>query len=508
MPRLNSRGDWCTGIAGAGAYIGTVDAAGRLVPWHSWPAGTAGGHAWVDDETVITQRYDGVGGVEQPRVVAWSTRTRQESLIRNHGASAAAGGGGVWAVFFRNGVTTSTGLALPEAGLGPVGPDGAVAIKTRYHSYGPWMVHERDGSAWQLTAGDAHTIQLLGQGRGCWIEDGQPRAVGVPVPQPITRPFWWLRMVETPEGWWCLYQAEDGRLLLHPATDTVGYEVAPVGSLTYAPDVVRLPTGKLRVIWAVSQGEPEWDLRVRDLDLSAPRVRLVPITPPDDNEPPNNDPPVEEPPVTGRRLTDAERATVQAFADRFGLPALNGDAARAWTRRLCEQMKFSHGEQWSHKRADPGRPPSTDVIAAHNGGRFWGWDVILNQGLAHQSLKLDGEAEDITGQTPIEVDAVDYLAGEKPPEKPPEQPPLDVVEVLKQLVVLQADVRSRLDFLTRHVQTLLERPQGEWGPAVEELKRFHQYEERPQIIAAFNAAAKTIKPKLFGMAPVDDADRA
>lgn len=129
--------------------------------------------------------------------------------------------------------------------------------------------------------------------------------------------------------------------------------------------------------------------------------------------------------------TAQHRQELKRFHAAFGLPSLSGDAARAWTQSLAEHFAYVFNRPaetglpsvvWGTKRGDPGRPRSTDVICTRT--PFIGYDVILNQGLAHQSIILDPDPLDLTGQVFIPVTAKNHLGVVDPPAPPP--PPVHV----------------------------------------------------------------------------------
>lgn len=271
MPRLNSLGNWCAGIGG-----GQISVDGVFVFAHQ-----SGGACWVDDDRVIGQLCAaGAPCITQ----TWNRLTHALVQVAAYGTQNTRANGGVWAIWGDNhGVTTSTGLYYPLSAIGEVGPDGAIAIKTLYQSYGPWDVIEvgatgndaadfLSGKRWQLTPGDASDICLLGAGKAIWKEDGAVRARGLTAPVITTSPFWWLRARQITGTWWVLYQDATGRLLLHPFDSTNGYVVA--SGNTYRPDFVSLGGGIVRVVWAVSEGERPGDIAYRDIDLTSTRIEL------------------------------------------------------------------------------------------------------------------------------------------------------------------------------------------------------------------------------------------
>jgi len=129
--------------------------------------------------------------------------------------------------------------------------------------------------------------------------------------------------------------------------------------------------------------------------------------------------------------TYAHQSLLETFASIFPVPASNppagsnNDACRDWTRRAAEQFAFTFpGEGWGHKRADSGRPPSTDVIATRS--PFLGYDLILNQGAIDGSQRLNDNPSplNLAGQTFIDVTPTNHIGGVVTPPPPP--PPTDL----------------------------------------------------------------------------------
>lgn len=302
MPRLNRTGEfWCSGIAGAGFYVGDFDTRGNARVLHHQD--NAGMRGWFTDDLAITQFGDS-------QVLGINARTGARVAVDGQGASEVQANGGVWAAFTLDGVRTSTGLKFPSAYIGAstgparndcIGPDGQIAIKEKYHSFGPWHVYRSDGSRWLLASGDAANIQLLGGDRAIYRQGWQWFATGdIPVPKPVTAIAWGLKLLETPEGWWLVYQAEDGRVVAHPNGNALGYIL---GSVTdaFGLDALRLADGRFSVIWATTEGENPRDIVTTYFSLSNPRVSVSPEitvapTRPPVTKPPNTVPaPNEEP---------------------------------------------------------------------------------------------------------------------------------------------------------------------------------------------------------------------
>jgi hypothetical protein len=104
---------------------------------------------------------------------------------------------------------------------------------------------------------------------------------------------------------------------------------------------------------------------------------------------------------------------LEAFAERFGLPNNGDENARAWTNNLAEQFAFTFPDEgWGTKKAGPGNPRSTDVIARHLGGNMVGYDTVGNAGIAAARLVSRPE-EMILGapQVFLAVTPKDHLGG-------------------------------------------------------------------------------------------------
>jgi hypothetical protein len=126
---------------------------------------------------------------------------------------------------------------------------------------------------------------------------------------------------------------------------------------------------------------------------------------------------------------------LEQFHNKFGLPSLDGESARAWTMKLAEQFAFSFpDENWGTKSAGGGRPPSTDVIARNCCGGLWGYDVILSQGIAAQTLISQPHTLNLAGQVFISVSPRNHLGNNSSPPPPP--PPVNLEPIYVQLSAL------------------------------------------------------------------------
>ncbi len=171
----------------------------------------------------------------------------------------------------------------------------------------------------------------------------------------------------------------------------------------------------------------------------------------------------------GKLSTDAQ-ALIRRFAEKFPVP-VSEDDCRTWVHRLAEQFRFAYGPGWGHKRADPYRPLSSDVMAYQEAAVFVGYDVILNAGTPDRRLVTDGDSLDLTGQVFVPVEPVDHLGGTVPvptPEPTPTPEPCacrfaatDLSAVLARLEALevrQAAVEASLDDMDAPIVAALTRP--------------------------------------------------
>ena len=107
---------------------------------------------------------------------------------------------------------------------------------------------------------------------------------------------------------------------------------------------------------------------------------------------------------------------------------------RARTQAIAEQCCFELGDNWGHKRADPGRPPSADVFCTAS--PFEGWDWSVPGGIAQFPDSID-----LTGQTFIKVDPINHLGVAEPPESEPPDP-IELNEVWDAIEGLQAQIND------------------------------------------------------------------
>lgn len=431
--RLNSLGEWGAGIGGTAVSWGRPGVPAVIV------AAPAGGTPWMDDDHLIYQVCVATTTMVVPRlaptfeayrremmerhrlrrnppnrrrlprradacrVERYNVRTGVRDTLFDHGANFIEAGGGVGAVWFGTsdpntaGITTTTGLRLPTSGLGPISPDGAMAFKVDYQSWGPWDVVERDGSRWRLTDGDAVQINLLSNRRAVFFGSLGLTSIGVPnITALLPGGVWWLRVVQVRGEWFVLYQHEDGALVLHPFTSTVGYRLAPSGSLTYRPDIFVLGGGgggNVRVVWASQEDEGPDVQRYMDVDTAAPRAELAAPPPP---------PP---PPVTGT-VTIADD-----WGPRIGLAPLTVGMRAIWSDAIARiQWLRSKNGVWQ----DDAEPRDPRVDSDHH-------ITFMEPGhyaIGVRGLDAAGHTLDQTGDSRI------VLVNQEPskPEYPPMHP--------------------------------------------------------------------------------------
>ena len=117
------------------------------------------------------------------------------------------------------------------------------------------------------------------------------------------------------------------------------------------------------------------------------------------------------------------------------------EEARSWTRKAAEQFAYEFPSQgWGHKRADHGRPPSTDVIATRS--PFIGYDLILGQGTAGWAINYQPSPLPLDGQVFIAVTPTDHLWGLTPVPPQPPDPPLPPSDLEARVAKLEAWARA------------------------------------------------------------------
>ena len=276
------------------------------------------------------------------------------------------------------------------------------------------------------------------------MEGFSVRGHGIAVPQVLPGVIWWLRTVFVNGQPWALYQSDaaGARLVLHPYDSLIGYAVTDGGN-SYAPDAVQLPSGVLRVAWAIRQSEAPGEVAIRDIDLAPRRVDLLAFTAPSTVPPPLTPDPKPTPPPTPTvecgTVPAVGQALLKDLAAKF--PALiksaNDDERRAWVLKAAEQLAFSVSPSWGTKRAGEGRPPSKDAIARMVDGALCSWDIV--SGTTRELVFGQGEVMD-AAQRFIPVTPTNHLAGTTTPPPPP--PPADVERLRTRVAELERDLAT------------------------------------------------------------------
>ena len=276
MPRLNHRGDVAAGVGGE---IVSVNKAVVAQP--------AGGTAWVDDNTVVF----GYGPHGDASYGTYACDAQGKNLLRVSDIAPSFnmdGGGGIWAggqapktgAF----VYTSTGQRYAGAGLMCVGPEGSVVVNDYatgrnariYRPDGTVVAIPIVGRAFHMPDPNVIVYGTNDLKAAAWGKSAPKFVSGAAVYSP--------RGIKLPNGdWWICYYAETGnnlgRVLLHPWDSTSGYVITD-GFLAYRHDAVALSQTSVAVTWAGNAGETPDSVVKVIVDLTKPRVEIVPVAPP------------------------------------------------------------------------------------------------------------------------------------------------------------------------------------------------------------------------------------
>ena len=385
MPVFNSRGDVVAGVGTAPVSVNqtAVDTGGR------------GG--WLTDDEAIYNRCPASGC----EVVVYDVRSGQIRQVFGQGANVVNGGGGVWAAWNNTGLYLSDGLHLPQAGSGTVGPDGAVAYCPNYQGGVGIDVREADGRIWRLTDGIVYDLQLLGSGRAIWREGHVVHVANLPPINPPITDAYKPRAAEVNGEWWVCYFSGALGVVARPFASNDGY---PLGlGDKFAHDIIAAGAN-LRVCWAIHEGEFPHEIVQTTLDLTAPRVPLVPPPPepgPDPGPEPGPEPePVERPTATITSYVPTEGRqplTVEAIGEHTG-----GDPPTAieWLWRAVGDPEWAVENVWRH----------TYVLPAGE------WEIGLRV--------RNAGGEDQTSPRLVRVSGGEQ-PGPEPPNPNPEPPPVE-----------------------------------------------------------------------------------
>lgn len=386
--------------------------------------GAGGGTCWLTDDRVLYQRRNSTGS--NYHLESCLTDGSLVEFVAGTGANELRAGHGAWAAWNSTGLFCSSGFARAEAGLLDVSSDGVLAYcPDRSTGLGAILRDLTDDSDVRAVPEcRASGVRLVGS-MLVWTQAGAVRADhdGDPAPPVVVegvvpyapvpvlargwrRTTWWL----VAQHVWIDAGVEHRRLVLHPWDSTTGY-VVHEGGAYYSPDAVCLTEDVVRVAWCATPGEGPTSLRVRDLTLTAPRVRLDRVSTP-------------EPPTMPEQPNHLDLVR-QARAEHDTLPP--GDE-RGWritnrTVYLCNQRETALG-----------LPANFGLLAKTSGTNYTGysldcvmrrtgetWDVL---GDAEGAAKAQWTRTTPTGMTdPAKWRAYVPVALPHPPTEPPTEPP-------------------------------------------------------------------------------------
>jgi hypothetical protein len=446
VPRLNRLGTlWCAGIAGAGFSCGDFvnDRANAKL---SVPR--AGGRAFLNDEEAVTSFHD------EYEIRAYNAQTGEHRYLFTQPVTEVDAGGGIWGVFVafgrpggESGVRVSTGLRLPTSYLGAatgpmrndcIGPDGSVAVRDHYHSLGPWHVYPVNGDPWLLALGDITNVQLLGGQRAIWREGWVWGSHNIETPKPLTRIAWGLKILETPEGTFIVYQAEDGRVVAHLNGESRGYVLGSAVD-AFGIDAIYMADGRFRVVWATTEGEAPDSIVTEHFRPSDPRAELRFGGVVDPPPPPPPPPPQGDKMRVPERIYEIYEQVFNKYPDLFF--SKEDEGRREGHRRALATIKSKRppGHErlvWKTAHSN-GASPSKDAMGyvpaevplseiRHLAKiRMLVWDMVIG---APRGLKPNHENDyDLTDQYVVleGIDPHDYLDEDGPvdPVDPVDPPP-------------------------------------------------------------------------------------
>ncbi|MCR4374164.1 MAG: hypothetical protein NUW22_04885 [Acidobacteria bacterium] len=127
-----------------------------------------------------------------------------------------------------------------------------------------------------------------------------------------------------------------------------------------------------------------------------------------------------EPPTPDDQIPASVWRTIRRVIAALPFPHGDGSEAyiqtlREWTRRLCEQLRYTHGPEWGHKATSPGAPPSKESIARKIGPDLHVWDMLIGASSGAPRLSDQPSHYHVNDQHFIAVDPVDHLAAVVPP---------------------------------------------------------------------------------------------
>jgi hypothetical protein len=404
-----------------------VDAKGRVA------AGAGDGSASVDNivigrggspcfldnaaqEVVYGSTKDG----REDKVIAYSLVTKQPRVLAEGGASLVKAGGNRWARYLadgRTGLTDSTGFAGPRFGLHDVGPDGVLYYKPNPER---GIVARFPNGAEVVISSSEQPLSLRGVNDGCiWTRPN------------LTVGVWKLPPPRIPDGlgvyspcaalirgeWWLAY-GDGRRILAQPFSSDKGYVVADLGN-TFDLDCVARGD-RLRVAYALTQGEQPGQWLAPDLDLTRPRVDLRRVTVPVPAPTPTPSEGPGTPPANGLKAVKKWRE----FYDR--LPE-GDERAFLVTNGAAWDMRDQGAGLLDKRSGNNYRGYSTDCVIFRSGYMV---DVLSDgEGAARPQWSFSGPhgasgtADASNWRSPIDPSTLPGWQTQTPTPSPPDLPP-------------------------------------------------------------------------------------
>ncbi len=407
---------------------------------------TGYGVCWYDDARTIFQKE--INGV-------WKIVLSDGAVIANSGANHLFAKNRVWiAQLIGFGVYGSRSIFLPEAGLSDahsdlVSPDGAIAIKDLYHSFGPWHVHEINGTIWLLTDGAADSIQLLGNKKAIWLISGRlfkTDNLELDIP---SRLMWWPRVALVNSKYKLLYQDQKTKQLvldnriLEPPSDTY-----------FRPDFMQLPNGMIKVVWSPNEGEDPIINRILSISElnSLPVITDIPIP-----IPPTPTPTPEPEPVM-EGITDKQFETLKKERAKYGniISSLEIGAilnATAWAHKDELGLQKKPGSETKQPKTNI---PIWNGLWIKRGGKDFGQDVLgsASVGIATpvRGEVFIGQPDRFTFVPPVEP--VDITPVPVPEPKPTPTPTTD--PKIAELIASVDKIKNKQDEHQNRISSLEE----------------------------------------------------
>lgn len=269
--RLNALGSATTGYATVGINGATPAALVGVF------AGSRYGPGWRSNTVIV---YQSGGSGTGPWILdSYSTVTGLVTNIDAVGLNNVGAGNGIYAAWLSGtGVRTNNGAGpFPAGALGDVSPDfGELVLIDTYPAVLGLTVYSAAGVAIYtdptcfLTNADVLRIRghvLAYENRGLWTLVnvlGTSLAYVLRINEPIN----WVTPIVLSTGEVLLLERSN-RLTLRYANRGIGWEIRPLGSLTFNPDVIELTPGVVRIGWCTNSGESPDSLVIADLTLAS-----------------------------------------------------------------------------------------------------------------------------------------------------------------------------------------------------------------------------------------------